>query len=53
MAAPGPGLLVRYALYWSAMKAKWELTMTKEEAKAVREMLDTCPGEVEVIELKR
>ena len=41
-----------YALYWSAVKTKWELTMTREEANAVREMLDTCPGEVRVIELK-
>ena len=41
-----------YALYWSAVKARWELTMTREEANAVREMLGTCPGEVRVIELK-
>lgn len=41
-----------YAQYWSAVKAKWELTMTGEEANAVKEMLDTCPGEVRVIELK-
>ena len=33
-----------YALYWSAVKARWELTMSREEAKAVKEMLDTCPG---------
>ena len=42
-----------YALYWSAVKTKWELTMPREEANAVKEMLDTCPGEVRVIELKR
>jgi len=41
-----------YALYWSAVKTKWELMMSREEANAVREMLDTCPGEVRVIELK-
>ena len=41
-----------YALYWSAVKTKWELTMSREEANSVREMLDTCPGEVRVIELK-
>ena len=41
-----------YAQYWSAVKAKWELTMTGEEANAVKEMLDTCPGEVRVIELQ-
>ena len=34
------------------MKAGWELTMSREEANAVKEMLDTCPGEVRVIELK-
>ena len=42
-----------YALYWSAVKTRWELTMSREEANAVKEMLDTCPGEVKVIELKR
>ena len=41
-----------YALYWSAVKTKWELTMSGEEANAVKEMLDTCPGEVRVIEIK-
>ena len=41
-----------YALYWSAVKARWELNMSREEANAVKEMLDTCPGEVKVIELK-
>ena len=41
-----------YALYWSTVKARWELTMSREEANAVKEMLDTCPGEVRVIELK-
>ena len=41
-----------YALNWSVVKTKWELTMTRQEANAVREMLGTCPGEVRVIELK-
>ena len=41
-----------YALYWAAVKTKWELTMSGEEANAVKEMLDTCPGEVRVIEIK-
>ena len=49
---PDQAFWCEYALYWSAVKIKWELTMTREEAKAVREMLDTCPGEVRVIELK-
>ena len=41
-----------YALYWSTVKTRWELTMSRDEANSVREMLDTCPGEVRVIELK-
>ena len=49
---PDRVLWCEYALYWSAVKTRWELTMGREEANAVREMLDTCPGEVKVIELK-
>ena len=32
----------RYAADWIAVKANWRLTVTDSEAKALREMLDTC-----------
>jgi hypothetical protein len=32
-----------YARNWQSIKARWGLTMTVEEAEAVREMLETCP----------
>ena len=41
-----------YAVNWSEIKHRWDLTMTEPEAEAVVEMLYTCenPPEVEVWE---
>ncbi len=32
----------RYAADWISVKAKWQLTVTDRETKALRQMLDTC-----------
>ena len=37
-----------YALYWTVVKYRWQLTMSKAKADAVMEMLSTCPVEVDV-----
>ena len=39
----------QYATDWAEIKARWELTMTKPEADAVVEMLDTCETPVIVV----
>ena len=41
-----------YALYWTVAKTRRELTMTKVEAVAVIEMLQTFPTPAEVLEFK-
>ena len=40
----------QYATDWTEIKARWGLPMTREESRAVLEMLSTCVDEVTVIE---
>ena len=42
----------QYATDWTEIKARWGLTMTRKELRAVLEMLDTCESPV-VVETRR
>ena len=43
----------QYAVDWTEIKYRWDLTMTEREWEAVMEMLGTCenPPEVEVLDM--
>ena len=41
-----------YAVNWTEVKSQWGLTMTRDESRAVLEMLEGCEGPVKVVELK-
>ena len=50
-APPDNGLWCRYALDWTEIKQRWDLTMTAVESEIVMDMLHTCenPPEAEVL----
>ena len=49
---PDEGYWCEYAVNWTEVKAQWGLTMTREESRAVLEMLEGCADPVKVVELK-
>ena len=49
---PDQGYWCEYAVNWTEIKARWGLTMTREESRSVMEMLGTCEVPVKVVELK-
>ena len=49
---PDEGYWCEYAVNWTEVKAQWGLTMTREESRAVLEMLEGCQDSVKVLELK-
>ena len=49
---PDKGYWCEYAGNWTEVKAQWGLTMTREESRAVVEMLEGCENPVKVVELK-
>ena len=49
---PDEGYWCEYAVNWTDVKAQWGLTMTREESRAVLEMLEGCADPVKVVELK-
>ena len=49
---PEQSYFCQYATDWTEVKARWGLTMTRKELRAVLEMLDTCESHV-VVETRR
>ena len=49
---PDEGYWCEYAVNWAEVKAQWGLTMTREESRAVLQMLGGCGDPVKVVELK-
>ncbi len=43
---PDSGYWCQYALDWMAIKREWGLSVTEDEAEALREMADTCDANV-------
>ena len=49
---PDEGYWCEYGVNWTEVKSQWGLTMTRDESRAVLEMLEGCEGPVKVVELK-
>ena len=49
---PDEGYWCEYAVNWTEVKFQWGLTVTREESRAVLDMLEGCKGPVKVVELK-
>ena len=49
---PDEGYWCEYAVNWTQVKSQWGLTMTRDESRAVLQMLEGCEDPVKVVELK-
>ena len=52
METAGRGYWCEYAVNWTEVKSQWGLTMTRDESRAVLQMLEGCEDPVKVVELK-
>ena len=50
---PDEGYWCEYAVNWTEVKAQWGLTMTREESRAVLEILEGCEVPVKVVATER
>ena len=48
---PDEGYWCEYAVNWTEVKSQWGLTMTRDESRAVLEMVEGCEDPVKVVEL--